>query len=122
FNKYDEEVALPSAAAFGMGVHTKRGVTPDSFLFDDDWDDPRTLWRFNAGFPAGFTSVARATHLYGAAPGVWMSPWGGYGKAREERIANGKAEGFETNKEGFALSGPVYYKRFRDTCIDMIRR
>ena len=34
----------------------------------------------------------------------------------------GKTEGFETNERGFALSGPVYYKRFRDTCLDMIRR
>lgn len=50
-----------------------------------------------------------------------MSPWGGYGKPHEERVAYGKAQGFETNADGFALSGPVYYKRFRDTCMDMIR-
>jgi hypothetical protein len=122
FSKYDDAAALAAVAAFGTELHEKRGVTLDSFLFDDGWDDPKTLWRFNAGFPAGFTNVAQATHRYGAAPGVWMSPWGGYGKPREERITYGKTEGFETNKEGFALSGPVYYKRFRDTCIDMIRR
>jgi hypothetical protein len=122
FSGYDEAAALAAVAAFGTELHQKRSVTLDSFLFDDGWDDPKTLWRFNAGFPAGFAHVAQATHRYGAAPGVWMSPWGGYGKPREERIAHGKAEGFETNERGFALSGPVYYKRFRDTCIDMIRR
>lgn len=51
-----------------------------------------------------------------------MSPWGGYGQPREQRLEYGKAQGFETNENGFALSGPVYYKRFRDTCLDMIRR
>ena len=122
FNKYTEADALAVIAAFGSELHDKRGVTLDSFLFDDGWDDSRTLWRFNSGFPDGFRKVAEATRRYGAAPGVWMSPWGGYGQPHEERIAYGKAQGFETNKDGFALSGPVYYKRFRDTCMDMIRQ
>ena len=122
FSRFDEAAALAAIAAFGTELHQKRGVTVDSFLFDDGWDDPKTLWHFNPGFPAGFTNVAEATHRYGAAPGVWLSPWGGYGQPREERLTYGKAQGFETNDDGFALSGPVYYKRFRDTCIDMIRR
>ena len=58
----------------------------------------------------------------GAAPGVWLSPWGGYGKPKEERLASGRAQGFETNEGGFALSGPKYYQRFREICLDMIRR
>lgn len=120
FNRYDESAALAAIAAFGTELHQKRGVTLDSFLFDDGWDDPKSLWRFHSGFPNGFAKVAEATHRYGAAPGVWMSPWGGYGKPREERLAYGKAQGFETNAEGFALSGPVYYKRFRDTCLAMM--
>ena len=122
FNRYGEADALAAIAALGGELHERRGVTLDSFLFDDGWDDPTTLWHFNAGFPDGFTKVAAATHRFGAAPGVWLSPWGGYGKPREERLAYGKQQGFETNADGFALSGPVYYKRFRDTCIDMIRR
>jgi hypothetical protein len=121
FNKYSEADALAVINAFGTELHEKRGVTLDSFLFDDGWDDSKTLWRFNSGFPDGFTKVSAATRKYGAGPGVWMSPWGGYGKPHEERVAYGKAQGFETNADGFALSGPVYYKRFRDTCIDMIR-
>ncbi len=122
FSRFDEAAALAAITAFGTELHQKRGVTLDSFLFDDGWDDPKTLWHFNAGFPNGFANVANATHSYGAAPGVWMSPWGGYGQPHEERLTYGKAQGFETNEDGFALSGPVYYKRFRDTCIDMIRR
>ncbi|MFN2603137.1 MAG: enterotoxin [Gemmatimonadaceae bacterium] len=121
FNKYSESDALAVIDAFGTELHEKRGVTLDSFLFDDGWDDSKTLWRFNSGFPDGFTKVGAAARKYGAGPGVWMSPWGGYGKPHDERVAYGKAQGFETNADGFALSGPVYYKRFRDTCIDMIR-
>ena len=52
----------------------------DSFLFDDGWDNPRTLWSFNAGFPNGFTLLdEEEAAKYSAAPGVWLSPCGGYG-------------------------------------------
>lgn len=122
FKRYTEADALAAVAAFGTELHEKRAVTLDSFLFDDGWDDPTTLWHFNAGFPNGFTRVSEATHRYGAAPGVWLSPWGGYGQPFRQRIEYGRAQGFETNANGFALSGPVYYKRFRDTCVDMITR
>jgi len=122
FSKFNEADALAAVNAFGTELHEKRGVTLDSFLFDDGWDDPTTLWRFNSGFPNGFAAVRDATRKYGSAPGVWMSPWGGYGKPHDDRVAYGKQQGFETNDRGFALSGPVYYQRFRDTCLDMIRR
>ncbi len=35
--------------------------------------------------------------------------------------ATGSEQGFETNQGGFALSGPKYYARFREVCLDMIR-
>jgi hypothetical protein len=122
FNKYTEADALAAIAAFASELHEKRGVTLDSFLFDDGWDDSKTLWHFNSGFPNGFTQSEAATRKCGASPGVWMSPWGGYGKPHAERVAFGKGQGFETNKDGFALSGPIYYKRFRDTCMEMIHQ
>ena len=122
FSKFNEPEALAVISAFGEELHRKRGVELDSFLFDDGWDDPRTLWGFHSGFPRGFSGVREAAARYGAAPGVWMSPWGGYGKPKQDRLTNGKAKGFETNAGGFALSGPVYYKRFLDTCLTMIRR
>ncbi|HEX2828167.1 MAG TPA: enterotoxin [Burkholderiales bacterium] len=121
-SQFSERDALAAVNAFGRELHDKRGVTLDSFLFDDGWDDPTTLWRFHSGFPNGFSKVRDATRKYGAAPGVWMSPWGGYNKQKEQRLAYGRALGFETNERGFALSGPVYYKRFRDTCVEMIRK
>jgi hypothetical protein len=121
FSRYDEAAALRVIAAVGEELHRRRGVTLDSFLFDDGWDDPQTLWRFHAGFPRGFTPLREAAEKYEAGIGVWMSPWGGYGTPRQERLAAGQAQGFETNEGGFALSGPKYYARFHETCREMIR-
>ena len=121
FTPYDEALALDRVRTFGRELHEKRGVTMDSFLFDDGWDNHASLWSFNSGFPNGFVPVRDAAQKYGFAPGVWMSPWGGYSKARQERVKYGAAEGFEIVDGGFALSGPKYYERFRDVCLKMMR-
>ena len=122
FNKYTEADALGAIAAFGIELVQRRNVTLSSFLFDDGWDDPRTLWGFGPGFPDGFTRVRAAAARWGAAPGVWLSPWGGYGQPKQDRLAYGRAQGFETNAGGFALSGPTYYRRFHDTCVRFIEQ
>ena len=87
FSQYDEAGALDRIAAFGEQLHVRRGVTLDSYLFDDGWDDHASLWRFNQGFPRGFAPLRDAAARYGAAPGIWLSPWGGYGKPKQERLA-----------------------------------
>lgn len=120
-NDYDAAGALDRINAFGRELKEKRGVTLDSFLFDDGWDNHNSLWKFNSGFPDGFTPVRQAAEKYGAEPGVWMSPWGGYGKAKEERIAYGRSQGYEIVDGGYALSGPKYYAAFRSVALDMIR-
>ena len=122
FSKYDEAGALDRINAFGEQLHVRRGVALDSFLFDDGWDDPASLWNFHSGFPNGFAPLAEAAAKYGAAPGVWLSPWGGYGKPKQERLQHGREAGFETNAGGFALSGPKYFERFRDTCLRLIKQ
>jgi hypothetical protein len=121
FSKYSEPEALAVIQAFGAELARKRGVVLDSFLFDDGWDDAKTLWGFHDGFPDGFTKVREEAVRYGAAPGVWLSPWGGYGDPKKARLEYGREKGFETNEGGFALSGPKYYERFRDTCMRMVR-
>ena len=122
FSKYSEPDALAVIAAFGAELRQKRGVMLSSFLFDDGWDDPQTLWGFHAGFPQGFERLRQEAGKFGAAPGVWMSPWGGYGQPKQDRLRFGQAQGFETNRGGFALSGPKYYQRFHDTCLEFIRK
>ncbi len=118
---YNQSAALDAINGIGQQLHVKRDVKLDSFLFDDGWDNPRSLWSFNSGFPDGFTPVKEAAAKYGAAPGIWLSPWGGYSKAKMERIQFGAKQGFETNKGGFALSGPKYFARFRQVTLDFIR-
>jgi hypothetical protein len=120
FTPYDEAGALDRIHAFGSELHDKRGVTLNSFLFDDGWDDHSSLWSFNRGFPHGFAKVREAAAEYGAAPGLWLSPWGGYDKPKEERVEFGQKEGYEVIDGGFALSGPKYYQHFLDVCLRMI--
>jgi hypothetical protein len=122
FDRYNEESAVAVVQNFGEELTRKRGVKLDSFLYDDGWDDPTTLWKFNPGLPNGMTKVAETAAKYGAAPGIWLSPWGGYSKPKEQRLASARAQGFETNEGGLALSGPNYYRYFRDTCLGMISK
>lgn len=122
FSEYGEAESLGAINAVGKELVEKRGVIMDSFLFDDGWDDRKNLWHFHSGFPAGFTPLRQAAARFGAAPGVWLSPWGGYGKPQQERLKYGKQRGFELNKGGFALSAPRYYALFRETTLDLIRK
>jgi hypothetical protein len=119
---YDAAAVLDVIGAFGRELVRKRGVQVDSFLLDDGWDNPRALWQVNSGFPGGLAAVNRAAREYGGAVGVWLSPWGGYGKAKEQRLDFGRKSGFETNEGGFALSGPKYYARFRQVSLDFIEK
>jgi len=122
FDRYKEQDAVAVIQSFGEQLTKQRGVKLDSFLFDDGWDDPTTLWKFNPGFPDGFTKVAQTAAGFGAAPGIWLSPWGGYDGPREQRLLSGRAQGLETNEGGFALSGPRYYRYFRDACLALMEK
>ncbi|MGB6875122.1 MAG: hypothetical protein WBD87_03730, partial [Candidatus Acidiferrales bacterium] len=121
FTPYDQVGALDVIHSFGEELHAKRGVHLDSFLFDDGWDNHKSLWDFNSGFPDGFSPVKDAAAKYDAAPGIWLSPWGGYDGPQKERLEYGKQQGYEENSGGFVLSGPRYFHRFREVCLKMIR-
>ena len=121
-NRYDEAGALDRVRAFGTELVEKRNVQVDSFLFDDGWDNASSLWGFDPGFPNGFASVEKAAASIRAGVGVWLSPWGGYDEAKKQRVAYGRAHGFEIVRDGFALSGPKYYSAFEKTCLDMVDR
>ncbi len=120
FTPYNEKDALETVRLIGEELVNKRGVQFDSFLFDDGWDDTKTLWQFHADLPNEFREINKLAQSYKAAPGVWFSPWGGYGPPRESRL-KAAADQYETNERGFALSGPKYYERFREMCLHMIR-
>lgn len=120
-DSYDQTAALNAIAAFSNQLNVQRKVVLDSFAFDDGWDNHNSVWDFNSGFPNGFAPLKDAAALCQAAPGVWLSPWGGYGNAKQERLAAGVSEGYETDADGFALSGPRYFQRFEQVSTNMIR-
>ena len=120
--RYTEAQVLDRIHALGEELVRQREVKMDSFLFDDGWDNTHSVWGFNPGLPDGFTKIRQAAQNYGFGIGVWLSPWGGYGEAKKERIAAGEKAGFETVNGGFALSGPRYYERFGQTCLMMIEK
>ncbi|MCX8109022.1 MAG: enterotoxin, partial [Verrucomicrobiae bacterium] len=100
----------------------KRNVPLASFVWDDGWDDPQTLWRpLRANFPRGFEPILERARSYESWLGFWLSPFGGYGQAAQDRLAMGKAQGFEIGPRGFILAGTNYYARFFETCVRFIR-
>jgi hypothetical protein len=120
--KYDEAQSLDVIKQFGQQLVRQRGVKMDSFLFDDGWDDNKTLWEFHSGFPNGFTPLKKAAAEYGAGIGVWISPFGGYDIAKIQRLQYASQFGYETNASGFSLAGPKYYQRFHDICLEMVNK
>lgn len=128
FTPFNEKDCLDSINGFVAELGVKRGVKMDSFLFDDGWDDTAKggEWVFHGGFPNGFIPLKEAAAKVGAAPGVWLSPWGGYCGPREARVKSGLAAGYEVSGAGgkarFALSGPKYYANFHRVCTDMVTK
>lgn len=118
---FDEAASLEAIALFGERFIRPHGVTMDAMVFDDGWDDPKTLWRFNAGFPRGFTPLVGPCERYGTRLGVWLSPFGGYGELKKQRLQHGREQGYEINATGFSLAGPKYYAAFKGACVGMIR-
>ncbi|GAA4484600.1 enterotoxin [Gluconacetobacter asukensis] len=121
FTPYTQKDAENRIRAIGEELVRKRGVTLDSYLFDDGWDDRSGFWRFSKDFPAGFRPLCTLASSFGAAPGVWLSPWGGYSKPQQIRVANGRKAGLEIRDDGFDLSGPKYYAVFHDAVMRMLK-
>ncbi len=119
--KMNEEQCLTVIELFGKNLIEKHGVPMDAFVMDDGWDDNRTLWQFHEGFPRGFKPLRQQAEAFGSHIGVWLSPFGGYGEAKKQRLLYGQQEGFEINPRGFSLAGPGYFGRFSEVCLRMIR-
>ena len=120
-NRMTEAEALDAIHAVGEALVKERGVDMDGFVLDDGWDSHMQVWGFHEGFPNGFRNVKTTTNAYGAGIGVWMSPWGGYGEAKNSRLQSGRAVGLETNTRGFSMAGENYKRHFKNTCLKMMR-
>ena len=120
--RYSADQVMERLDTFGTELVTKRHVTMDSYLMDDGWDNTKSLWGFNPGFPQGLTPLQSVAQKYGFKLGVWLSPWGGYDKEQKERTAFGQANGYELIKNLYALSGPKYYAAFEKVCLEFVTR
>jgi hypothetical protein len=120
--KMEESSCLDRIRMYGDSLIKKRGAKMKAFLFDDGWDNNASLWQVSKAFPDGFTNMKNLAESYGAQLGLWLSPWGGYDSAKEERLKYGRLQNppFETNENGFSLAGPVYFKRFEKVTTDFI--
>jgi len=98
----------------------KRGVTIDSFVMDDGWDNFNTgLWEFNRKkFPHGFEEVSKATRKIKSNLGVWISPLGGYSGANQRTVHAKKMGLIENNLD---LSQPKYYNWFYKKCLNFMK-
>ena len=94
----------------------------DSVVFDDGWDDNRTLWGFTPGFPAASRRLRRRRRSATAPWACGCRPGAATARPRPNGSRYGATQGFETNRPGFSLAGPKYYARFREVCLDMIRK
>ena len=119
---YTQQQALSRIHEIGDELNKKRGVTLDSYLFDDGWDDTGELWKIRSDFKDGFEPLTKAAAEYGTAPGIWLSPWGGYAEARKQRVATAKRDGYEIVDGGLALSGPRYYALFHNAVTEMVTK
>jgi hypothetical protein len=121
-NPYTQQEALNRIHTFGEELNKKRGVTLDSFLFDDGWDDTGDLWKIRSDFTDGFAPLSKAAQEYGTAPGIWLSPWGGYGRVKQARLVTARKDGYEIVDGGLALSGPRYYALFHDAVTNLVTK
>jgi hypothetical protein len=94
-------------------IKSDTGVPIDSFTLDDgwdrDWDEASGLWgRLNRQrFPGGYPSLVAAGREANLRVSLWFGPIGGYGK-RDERVAFGRARGYEVYGDKLCLAGRRY--------------
>ena len=119
--QFAEAEVLDDIAVLGRELVERRRVRLNGIVLDDGWDDVNSLWRFHSGWPEGLKNVSAAAAKIGAAPGIWLSPWGGYSKAHDARIAAAASQGFEMRDKNFSLAGPRYYARFSELCTGVVR-
>lgn len=121
FTPYSEKDILTRMTEWDNAFITGRGVKLDAFLLDDGWDDLTGRWLFGPAFQNGFATVREKAASLDSSVGLWLSPWGGYNKPRDERVSHAGEYGFETVDGKFALSGPNYFKNFNQQIQNLIK-
>ncbi|KMK08396.1 enterotoxin [Pluralibacter gergoviae] len=120
FTPYSEQDVMTRMDEWDKSFITGRGVRLDAFLLDDGWDDRSGRWLFGPAFSSGFAAVREKAASIDSSVGLWLSPWGGYNKPRDERVSHAQEYGYETVDGKFALSGPNYFKNFNQQILSLI--
>ena len=117
----NETNCLEAIRLCGDRLIKPHGVVMDGMVFDDGWDDPKTLWQFHSGFP-------EASNRWPSCAGNTTRAWAsGFrpSAATASRRSNGSSlaasRATRLNATGFSLAGPKYYAAFQDACVGMIR-
>lgn len=117
-----EKGLLDVVQRFNEEMVMRRGVPVLSYLADDGWDDPdQGLWVENREkFPDGFKGLSAKMEQSSAHLGIWISPLGGYGGARE-RTEQARKMGLIPRDGDLDLSYPAYKQWFQERCRQLMR-
>lgn len=118
----NEKTMLDVMTQFDTELVKKRGVPVLSYLVDDGWDNPgKGLWiEDERKFPGGFRSLNEKMAAADAHMGIWISPLGGYGGAKE-RTEWARKMGLIPASAQLDLSYPGYKKWFQERCVQLMR-
>jgi hypothetical protein len=126
--EFDEKECLESVRLLKERLCLRYGLRLNSIVLDDGWDDHHSLWKLAEDrFPSGFEKVKEESLRISDGIGFWLSPWGGYGNAKNERMDYGAKEGFELltypgfRQEGFCLAAPKYNSLFKKCAMGFLR-
>lgn len=99
----------------------KRKTPIDAFVIDDGWDEFNSLWDFHKGFPNGFSKIDKAIRGMKSGLGTWLGPVGGYGAAKNMRLAHWNKKHPDNQIGNFQLSNTEYFDAFVGRCSQMVK-
>ncbi len=118
------DLLLERVKQFGDLLVKKYGITMQSFLLDDAWDDDQNnIWVPDPQrFPTSFRDLTAALQKIDSHLGLWVGPVGGY-NLRHFRVDAGRKMGMEvtSNGEFLCLAGRNYSRYFRESLVGMVR-
>lgn len=101
-------------------MYKKRNTVIDAFVIDDGWDEFNSLWDFHVGFPNGFELTNVLAKEMKSGIGTWLGPVGGYGHAKNLRLANWNRNHPNNQIGNFQLSNKEYFDAFIGRCSQMV--
>ncbi len=108
--------------AFKTTLIDRYGLKLDAFVIDDGWDDLNSVWEIDERkFPQGFAPLRKALKEMGSHLGLWISPWNGYGKARDQRVDWATSHGFKTSGRHLCLGDDAYFKIFKQKTLQYLK-